>query len=791
MRSLAVFRPGLERSTYQQNQINLLESIEESLSSIYRNDLSILGALEHTVPNAIFSASSILLEGINDIWNGGDLSNTISRISNYTPEVIAVLHDMERTQEQILEDIQEPPSPPDNPSGFSLRESLDSLRDTIEGLNLDKLLNKAIDSANGFTELMNQTIQMTGATREESQQFRRDIVSQVGDLNEDIGNKLNSREVLSSMIAISNQTSISNRETLEEIMTPMVLAQETMDVNIGEFSKLAARFYTRYDFTSGNLEDLVDHMRNSTKDKDVSEQLLVEALDRTEDRIAILAQGDKDLMQKMNESLATGVAWAGSNYLDPNVFVDDIYRLMSPNVVERNEVAHRYGAHTTELQELVNSGNSAEAMARMAEIIAGYSSTQASALGIDTDTYERIKASELFGGLTTLEEYLASIEESQTARESLDDKFISIGDQINNALTDIGSYLSTVQETLGVGFDDVAGMLYIWKSMNLSSIFSGVLSKAGLSMTGTGVATGLAGTLGKFLPALGVGAVAVGGLAWIASNIYSEVQEDKDETAGMYQDALSTPSEHGYGLKGIFDETTGQTKWTYGALTAEEAANYDEDAALKQYLEDSYKQQGWQTKTWNFLTGGGVGDSGKFGKWDDEQIEAYESVKSILNTNPELHSFYAGKGLLDDLDEILEFSKHIDTYEDAFAKGMYKASDGEWYYTGDNAKVPSDLEPNSYAVGANYIPQDQLAYLHKGEAVVPEKYNPSANLNELERLREESSKDDESLYELLGAVQEIKEFLRYWKEDNNRSEALKSSRTRSTSRESVYNYLRY
>jgi hypothetical protein len=30
------------------------------------------------------------------------------------------------------------------------------------------------------------------------------------------------------------------------------------------------------------------------------------------------------------------------------------------------------------------------------------------------------------------------------------------------------------------------------------------------------------------------------------------------------------------------------------------------------------------------------------------------------------------------------------------------------------------------AVGTNYVPNDTLAFLHKGEAVVPKQYNPSA-----------------------------------------------------------------
>ena len=36
------------------------------------------------------------------------------------------------------------------------------------------------------------------------------------------------------------------------------------------------------------------------------------------------------------------------------------------------------------------------------------------------------------------------------------------------------------------------------------------------------------------------------------------------------------------------------------------------------------------------------------------------------------------------------------------------------------AKLP---KINSYAVGTNYVPEDQLAFIHKGEAVVPKKYN--------------------------------------------------------------------
>lgn len=60
-----------------------------------------------------------------------------------------------------------------------------------------------------------------------------------------------------------------------------------------------------------------------------------------------------------------------------------------------------------------------------------------------------------------------------------------------------------------------------------------------------------------------------------------------------------------------------------------------------------------------------------------------------------------------------------------FAKSWNKIA-GALNKVGGKLGLPSNVPyVNSYAVGTNYVPEDQLAFIHKGEAVVPKKYNNS------------------------------------------------------------------
>lgn len=97
-----------------------------------------------------------------------------------------------------------------------------------------------------------------------------------------------------------------------------------------------------------------------------------------------------------------------------------------------------------------------------------------------------------------------------------------------------------------------------------------------------------------------------------------------------------------------------------------------------------------------------------------------------------------------------------------------------------------------YATGTNYITRDQLALVHEGEAITPKKYNPAANMNELETLREQNRQSQKEMREEIKMSQmymkqtfetlsEIRDFLSYWRDDNIKRESAKESRNRFSS----------
>lgn len=114
-------------------------------------------------------------------------------------------------------------------------------------------------------------------------------------------------------------------------------------------------------------------------------------------------------------------------------------------------------------------------------------------------------------------------------------------------------------------------------------------------------------------------------------------------------------------------------------------------------------------------------------------------------------------------------------------------------YTSSKYKEIGEAASNwgleGYSDGTNYITRDQIALIHEGEAITPKRYNPMANLNELETLREQSrisqkemsdeaKKSQSYMRQTFETLNEIKEFLSYWREDAIKRDAAKDTKNR-------------
>ena len=83
------------------------------------------------------------------------------------------------------------------------------------------------------------------------------------------------------------------------------------------------------------------------------------------------------------------------------------------------------------------------------------------------------------------------------------------------------------------------------------------------------------------------------------------------------------------------------------------------------------------------------------------------------------------------------------------------------FFSGKGFKTDSEYEEyakrhglNSYDVGTNYVPNDQLAYIHKGEAIIPAKYNKPVGIS-----NDTSNRTAEEIRGLVNQVRELQQMV--------------------------------
>lgn len=112
--------------------------------------------------------------------------------------------------------------------------------------------------------------------------------------------------------------------------------------------------------------------------------------------------------------------------------------------------------------------------------------------------------------------------------------------------------------------------------------------------------------------------------------------------------------------------------------------------------------------------------------------ESSDTVKQSLldGVGPEAQAEFENR--MDDIDNIIEQHQGFwqgvgDTLKEIFTFGIADTwtynGEKKYYKEGYDQTYDERIKVKAYDVGTNYVPNDGLAYLHQGEAVIPKKYN--------------------------------------------------------------------
>jgi len=740
-----------------------------------------------------------------------------------------------------------------------------------------RFLDKVFTDTNQMSDYMNMSIQQTGASRVEAQGFRKDVVDKVNSLNKEVGYLYSPIESMKTMVAVSNQTDIGNRETLEELSEPLLLAQETMNVNIEGIAELGGRLYTKYGFDSQNMKDVLGYIRNTTDNMNASEDEIMRAIaffeNNTEAYLRKSGNLSESQLEQSMEGISDVISYFQHNYVDYQDYMDRTYRLQQGNMTDADlQYYALLGLDAGELQSQARSGDVSGVMLEMFEAERAESNRLMEELYKDSKEgsmrfegriiesmgYNTDQMNSVYNVTQEFSDFMKDAHKDDVGlEEAAADKFTSFSDKAYNWFSGLTDDLATMQETIGISFSDIfsavttaVGLLAAIKlntAMNsIKKDLPGVLNKQGLSANAKST-VGALGWIGAVIAILL--ALTEMQAQWSAkeNGKYQEYLEGlntalegapEDMKNALIESAAESEADYSqYGvISGYYKDEEGN--WQYGSVAKEltpseksevyEEALYDTTGAWEMFtksLEKGYV--GWGEHPSNYREA--MTDAGLTG--------FYEAMSDKENTKfKEIWDAYVKEGLVDPSNPTDERTKYMmyqlgnaylsDTDDNASTHSMlyypiiyysqgqlidlnliqkkhevegetfdpdteiYRIMD--WLPDWLVPKTPDRLresefipvDPEGYASGTDYIEEDQLAMVHKGEAIIPSKYNifnpfeSSRKLLEKIESQSSSSTANDEVSSLAADIAEIKMFLREWKESNDDNAMMSETKNR-------------
>ena len=456
-----------------------------------------------------------------------------------------------------------------------------------------------------------------------------------------------------------------------------------------------------------------------------------------------------------------------------------------------------------------------------------------------------------------------------TVQEHISNKTSTISDTLTDIQERLGIDLPIIQSILdflknifstvaGVGFSQF--MLQTFLGGSTSG--GGLLGKlGGLLGTAGGSGSGLLATAGPIAAAVAAVGVSVASIMDSLNRRDEQLQSEVEEVTDP-KVTLEDGQYYGYGDVTAIDED-GEITTRKGLVATDTPTDSYYEDILSQYSDDTEARTGFSSdlsylerlgraiagtgywkedaEWYNYIPiFGSIGDALSWSKdegvmsGDDSNAnraaykDYYIDYMNRAQDNPDLkttENFYTENKFLDptDIKELGTFAYNADIITSELRdrdlvldfKKFLEDGSSSWHSLQDLSlrdpfTTPDDV--SSYDVGTTYVPEDQLAYIHQGEAIIPESQNPFSNPeiwspeiyvevtpivestptvsnmmdtstydqqgfdNIVAVQRESRSREESQLSILIEYTQKIFDFINYWKDDYETREDLRLSR---------------